>query len=187
MNIQKDFKQTLNKKDYIIYLLSTNNILLISPIIIVAILAATIYYLVTKGFDFSIIIYLLPVLLFILSYWRMYKVIDNTLKSQKAIYELTITLTDNEYKDITNGESNSLEYSKVYCYKENKNYFYLHVDKSNALIIPKRKFNNEEIDAIRSAFNSKIRRENIITITSLLTTVVFLLLVFLIVYSLFAG
>ena len=40
---QKDFINTLEKKDYIKYLLITNNILLLSPIIILALLVATIY------------------------------------------------------------------------------------------------------------------------------------------------
>lgn len=185
MNIQKDFKNTLNKKDYIIYLLTTNNILLISPLIIICLLIAIIYSITKVGFKFETVIYMLPIILFILSYIKMYKVISNTLKSQKEIYELNITLTDNEYKDITNGEHNSFAYSKAYCYKETKNYFYLHIDKSNALIIPKRKFENEEINKIRTTFSSKMRKENIITITSIITTMVFLILVSLITISLF--
>ena len=185
MNIEKDFKNTLEKKDYVTYLLTTNNILLISPIIIISLLIAIIYSLVTSGFKIEIIIYTLPIVLFILSYIKMYKVISNTLKSQKELYELTITLTDNEYKDVTNGEHNSFAYSKAYCYKETKNYFYLHIDKNNALIIPKRKFNEDEIAKIRTTFSSKIRKENIITITSLLTTAIFIALVALITISLF--
>ncbi|MBR3890975.1 MAG: YcxB family protein [Bacilli bacterium] len=185
MNIEKDFKNTLEKKDYVTYLLTTNNILLISPIIIISLLIAIIYSLVTSGFKIEIIIYTLPIVLFILSYIKMYKVISNTLKSQKELYELTITLTDNEYKDVTNGEHNSFAYSKAYCYKETKNYFYLHIDKNNALIIPKRKFNEDEIAKIRTTFSSKIRKENIITITSLLTTAIFIVLVALITISLF--
>lgn len=185
MNIEKDFKNTLEKKDYVTYLLTTNNILLISPIIIISLLISIIYSLVTSGFKIEIIIYTLPIVLFILSYIKMYKVISNTLKSQKELYELTITLTDNEYKDVTNGEHNSFAYSKAYCYKETKNYFYLHIDKNNALIIPKRKFNEDEITKIRTTFSSKIRKENIITITSLLTTAIFIALVALITISLF--
>lgn len=185
MNIEKDFKNTLEKKDYVTYLLTTNNILLISPIIIISLLTSIIYSLVTSGFKIEIIIYTLPIVLFILSYIKMYKVISNTLKSQKELYELTITLTDNEYKDVTNGEHNSFAYSKAYCYKETKNYFYLHIDKNNALIIPKRKFNEDEIAKIRTTFSSKIRKENIITITSLLTTAIFIVLVALITISLF--
>ena len=41
MNIEKDFKNTLEKKDYITYLLATNNILLISPIIIYLLMIRT--------------------------------------------------------------------------------------------------------------------------------------------------
>lgn len=184
MNIVKDFKGTLTKKDYIIFLLTTNNILLLSPFIIIAILVATIYSITTDGFQLITIIYFLPVILFILSYIKMFIVINQTLKSQKAIYELNITLTDNEYKDVTNGETNSLAYSKLYCYKETKNYFYLHIDKSNALIVPKRKFNSDELDKIRTTLNSKTRKERLITMSSLLTTFVFLTLVVLIVVSL---
>ena len=49
----------------------------------------------------------------------------------------------------------------------------------------KRKFNEDEITKIRTTFSSKIRKENIITITSLLTTVIFIALVALITISLF--
>lgn len=187
MNIQKDFKNTLEKKDYITYLLTTNNILLISPIIIVCLIVAIVYSLITVGFKLEIIIYSLPIVLFILSYIKMYKVISNTLKSQKELYELTITLTDNEYKDVTNGEPNSFPYSKAYCYKETKNYFYLHIDKTNALIIPKRKFNDDEVNNIRTTFSSKMRKERIITITSLLSTAIFIALVAIITISLFTA
>jgi hypothetical protein len=187
MNIVKDFKGTLTKKDYYIYLLTTNNILLLSPFIIIAILVATIYSIVTSGFQVVTIIYFLPAALFILSYIKIFRVVNQTLKSQQAIYELNVTLTDNEYKDITNGETNSLSYSKFYCYKETKNYFYLHIDKSNALIVPKRKFNVEEITKMKTTFSSKIRKEPIITVSSLLTTMVFLALVGLIVVALFSS
>lgn len=185
MNIQKDFINTLDKKDYIKYLLITNNILLLSPVIILALLVAIIYSIITTGFKIETIIYFLPIVLFILSYFKMYNVINNTIKSQKSIYELKITLTDNEYKDITNGEPNSLPYDKVYCYKETKNYFYLHVDKNNALIIPKRKYDSNEISTIQATFASKMRKENIVTITSILTTTIFLMLVAAITISLF--
>lgn len=187
MNIQKDYINTLEKKDYVTYLLTTNNILLLSPFIIVALLVAIIYSIVTVGFKLDVIIYLLPIVLFILSYIKMYKVISNTLKSQKQLEELKVTLTDNEYKDVTNGEHNSLPYSKAYCYKETKNYFYLHIDKNNALIIPKRKYNNEEVNQIRQTFSSKMRKENIITLYSIIMMTIFVGLVALIMVSLLSG
>lgn len=184
MNIQKDFKNTLNKKDYITYLLMTNNILMVSPIIVVSLMAAIIYSLVTYGFEINIIVYSLPIILFIVTYIKMYKLVQRATTSHNSYYELNITLTDNEYKDVTNGETNSLPYNKAYCYKETKNYFYLHIDKMNALIIPKRKYNDDEISNIRNTFSNKIRKENIISISSLLTMALFVLLIAVIIVSL---
>ena len=185
MNIEKDFKNKLTKKDYVIYLLQRNLILVLSPFIITILLIAIISSIVKDGFTFTTIIYFLPIILFILTYIQMYRVIKHTLNSQKEISELKITLTNNEYKDITNGEKNSLAYDKAYCYKETKNYFYIFVDKYNALILPKREFNEEEINKIRTTFDSKMKKESIYNFSSLLTVFIFITLVVLIVYTLF--
>ena len=184
MNITKDFKNTLTKKDYLKFLLATNNILVLSPLIVISITVAAIFSIVTKGFSIVTLIYFLPVILFVVSYIKTYLLINNTVKSQKSIYESSITLTDNEYKEVTNGEHNSLSYSKAYCYKETKNYFYLHIDRLNGLIIPKRKYSEDELAKVRKAFNSKIKKTNIIDLSSIITALIFLSLVVLIIIAL---
>ena len=184
MNITKDFKNTLTKKDYLKFLLATNNILVLSPLIVISITVAAIFSIVTKGFSIVTLIYFLPVILFVVSYIKTYLLINNTVKSQKSIYESSITLTDNEYKEVTNGEHNSLSYSKAYCYKETKNYFYLHIDRLNGLIIPKRKYSEDELAKVRKAFNSKIKKTNIIDLSSIITSLIFLSLVVLIIIAL---
>ncbi len=184
MHIEKDFKNKLTKEDYVKYLLNRNMILLLSPLVILALLVATIFSIVKDGFTFSTIIYLLPVLLFILSYVQMYRVITHTLKAQKEIKELKITFTDNEYKDSTDGEVNSLPYDKAYCYKETKKYLYVFVDKNNALIIPKREFEDEEITKITNAFSKKMKKKSLYDLYSWTMVGIFILLIVLIVYNL---
>ena len=183
MNIQKDFKNKLTKNDYITYLLNRNMILLLSPAIIIALLVATIYSIVSEGFSFNTVIYMLPIALFILSYFQMYRVIKHTLKSQKEIYELKITLTDNEYKDLTNGEQNSLSYDKAYCYKETKKHLYIFVDKNNALILPKREFEENELDQIKTTLSKKLRKQPLYDLSAWLMLIIFISLVSLIVYN----
>ena len=183
MNIEKDFKNKLNKKDYITYLLNRNMILLLSPLIIAALLVAIVFSIIEEGFTFTTIIYMLPIILFVLSYFQIYRVIKHTLKAQKEIYELKITLTDNEYKDLTNGEHNSLTYDKAYCYKETKNYLYIFVDKFNGLILPKREFNNTEIEQIKTTFSKKMRKEPLYNLSSWLMILILICLVTLIVYN----
>lgn len=180
MHIEKDFKNKLTAKDYIKYLLNRNMILLLSPILIIALLTATIYSIITDGFKFTTIIYFLPVILFIASYIQMYRVIKHTLKAQKAVYELKITLTDNEYKDLTNGENNSITYDKLFCYKETKEYLYLFVDQFNGLILPKREFNEDEISQMKNTFSKKTKKQPIYTISSWLLVGICILLVILI-------
>lgn len=185
MHIEKDFKNKLTKQDYIKYLLNRNMILLLSPLVIVALVTATIFSIIEDGFTFSTIIYLLPVLLFILSYVQIYRVIKHTLKAQKEIEELKVILTDNEYKDVTNGEINTLPYNKAYCYKEAKDYLYIFVDKNNALILPKREFEEDELNKLTNTFSKKMRKEALHNLSSWLMLGVFILLVVLIVYNLF--
>lgn len=183
MKIEKDFRNKFTKKDYIIYLINRNMVLLLSPVIIIALLVAIVFALINEGFSFLTLIYALPIILFILSYIQMYRVIKHTLKSQAAIQELKITLTDNEYKDCTNGEVNSITYDKLYCYKETKDYFYLYVDKMNALILPKREFSEEELEKIKTTFNNKIKKESIYPLSSWFMVGIMILLVVLIVYN----
>lgn len=187
MNIEKDFKNKLTKKDYITYLLNRNMILLLSPAIIVTLLVAVIYSTITEGFTFSTFIYLLPVVLFALSYMQMYRVIKHTLKSQKEIYELKITLTDNEYKDLTNGEKNSLTYDKAYCYKESKDHLYIFVDRYNALILPKREFEDKELSQIRTTFSKKMRKERLYNFSAWLMVIIVIALVVLVVNKIVTG
>ena len=187
MNIEKDFKNKLTKKDYVTYLLNRNMILLLSPLIIITLLVAIIYSIITSGFTFTTVIYMLPIILFVLSYIQMYRVIKHTLKSQKEIYELKITLTDNEYKDLTNGEQNSLSYDKAYCYKETKNHLYIFVDKYNALIIPKREFEENELNQIQSTFSKKIRKEPLYNFSSWFMVLILVALVGLITYKIIMG
>ena len=116
----------------------------------------------------------------------MYRIIKHTLKSQKEIYELKITLTDNEYKDLTNGERNHLPYDKAYCYKETKKHLYIFVDKYNALILPKREFKDKEIEQIKTTLSKKLRKEPLYNLSSWLIVGIFILLVVLIVTKLTA-
>ena len=183
MNIEKDFKNKLTKKDYVTYLLQRNIILVISPAIIVLLLLAIVMAIVNSGWSFSIVLYLLPIVLFILSYFQMYRVIKNTIKSQNQIYELKVILTDNEYKDVTNGKTNVLPYDKAYCYKESKNYLYIFVDNYNALILPKREYSDEEVVKIRETFTSKMKKKSIYGFYSYFSMIVFLALVILIIYT----
>lgn len=183
MNIEKDFKNKLTSKDYIKYLLNRNMILLLSPLIIIALIVSIIFSIIEEGFSFTTVIYMLPIILFILSYIQIYRVIKHTLKSQKEIYELKITLTDNEYKDLTNGEHNALPYDKAYCFKESKEYLYIFVDKYNALILPKREFEDTELTQIKTTFSNKMRKESLYNLSSWLMVVILVALVSLIIYK----
>jgi hypothetical protein len=184
MHIEKDFKNKLTKKDYILYLLSRNILLLLSPVIIASLIVAIIFSIINDGFTMSTIIYILPILLFILTYFQMFKVINHTIKSHEQISELKIILTDTEYIDITNGEKNSLSYEKFYCYKETKNYLYMFVDRNNAIIVPKREFNNDELTQIKNKFSSSIKKQSIYDFSSWITIALVVFLVALILNNL---
>lgn len=184
MRIEKDFKNKLTAKDYVTYLLTRNMILLLSPVLIIALLVAIIGSIVKDGFTFATVIYLLPIVLFIASYIQMYRVIKHTLKAQREMYELKITLTDTEYIDTTNGIRNSLTYNNAYCYKETKNYLYLFVDQYNALIIPKREFETEEINNVKTTLSKSIKKMPIYNFSSFLLVLVTVSLVALIVTNL---
>jgi hypothetical protein len=114
----------------------------------------------------------------------MFKVINHTIKSHEQISELKIILTDNEYIDITNGEKNSLSYEKFYCYKETKNYLYMFVDRNNAIIVPKREFNNDELTQIKNKFSSSIKKQSIYDFSSWITIALVVFLVALILNNL---
>lgn len=184
MHIEKDFKNKLTKKDYLTYLLTKNMILLLSPIVIIALLIAIVYSIIKDGFGISTVIYFLPIILFAASYIKIIQLIKHTLKAQKEIYELKVTLTDTEYKDLTNGETNSLSFDKVYCYKETKSYLYIFVDRYNALILPKREFNPTELKQINTTFSSKMKKSPMYDLSSWLMLFIVIALVALVVYKL---
>ena len=185
MQIEKDFKNKLTKKDYITYLFTKNMVLLLSPVIIIALVTAIVVSLVRDGWNYSLLIYALPIILFILSYFRIYRLINHTIKSQKQLYELKITLTENEYRDLTNGEKNSLAYDRFYCYKETKKYFYLFVDKYNALILPKREFSDDEVIQVNNFLSNKIRKTSVFDVYSILMILIVISLVGVVTYRLF--
>ena len=67
---------------------------------------------------------------------------------------------------------------------ENKNYYYLYVDRINALIIPKREFNTEELSVIDGYFKTaipKTKKFNLRTVfgiilsTSLIVSIIILI------------
>ena len=168
--IEKDFNKKLTKKDYFLYLLNRNMFILISPIIIISLIVVFIFMINKDGFQGIDILYLLPILLFLLSYLQMNNAINRALKMNENTESLQVTLEENKYVEKTSNSVNSLEYSKFYSYYESKNYFYLYVDKVNALILPKREFTNDELKTIDGYFSkhiSKTRTFNLKTILGL--------------------
>lgn len=165
--IEKDFTSKLTKKDYFLYLINRNMFILISPLIILALIVIFIFMVNKDGFQFNDILYLLPTLLFILSYTQMYKAINIAVKSNSQTKNLKVILEENKYKEITENGENSLEYNKFYSYYESKSYYYLYVDKINALILPKREFNNEEINTVNKYLQKSIKKINLLNLKNL--------------------
>lgn len=166
--IEKDFKNKLTKKDYFLYLLNRNIFLLLSPVIIAALIVVFIFMVTKDGFSSGDILYLLPILLFLLSYVQVNNAIKNALKSNESTESLKVILDDKKYKEITSNGTNELEYKHFYSYYESKNYFYLYVDKVNALILPKREFNKEELVAMDENFSKQIRKISVFSIKNIL-------------------
>lgn len=166
--IEKDFKNKLTKKDYFLYLLNRNIFLLLSPIIILALIVVFIFMVNKDGFQGNDVLYLLPILLFLLSYVQVNNAINNAIKSNEKTESLKVILEENKYKEITSNGPSELEYKNFYSYYENKNYFYLYVDKVNALILPKREFNNEELSIISNNFNAHIKKTSIFNFKTIL-------------------
>lgn len=160
--IEKSFKDKLTKKDYFLYLLNRNSFILISPLIIAALIVVFIFMVKKDGFDSGDLLYLLPILLFALSYVQINNAVNNAVKANSNLDELKIILEDKKYKEITPNGENSLDYNKFYSYYESKNYYYLYVDKVNALILPKREFSSEELTTINCYFEKSIRKTNLI-------------------------
>lgn len=166
--IEKDFNNKLTKRDYLLYLLNRNTFILISPLVILALIVVFIFMVNKDGFQFGDILYLLPILLFVLSYVQMNNAIKNAIKANEKTESLKIILEEDKYKEITSNGQNSLEYSKFYSYYESKNYYYLYVDKVNALILPKREFNTSEQETINGYFSKSIKKAGLLNVRNIL-------------------
>lgn len=167
-NIEKEFSQKLSKKDYFLYLINRNIFILLSPLIIMSLIIVFIFMVNKDGFQFNDTLYLLPILLFLLSYLQIYRAINNAIKLNEKTKSIKIILEEKKYREITDNGENSLEYNKFYSYYENKNYYYLYIDKINALILPKKEFNNNEITKINDYFQQNIRKTNALNIKTIL-------------------
>lgn len=166
--IEKDLKNKLTKKDYLLYLINRNSFILLSPLIIVALLTLSFFMINKDGFDSNDLLYLLPILLFILSYLQMYTSINHAYKVNSTRENLKIILNEKRYKEITSNGENQLEYNKFYSYYENKNYYYLYVDKINALILPKREFSKDEISIIDEYFSKSMKKTKLFNLKNIL-------------------
>lgn len=176
--IEKNFYNQLTRKDYFLYLLNRNVFITISPLIILSLIVVFIFMVNKDGFQTGDILYLLPILLFILSYMQMNNAIKKAIKENETISDLKVVIESKKYKEITSNGENVLEYSKCHSYYESKNYYYLYVDKVNALIIPKREFNSSELETIESYFNSSIKKTHLFNTRTILGLLFSIALVF---------
>lgn len=186
--IEKDFSSKLTKKDYFLYLISRNLFIVISPLVILSLIVVFIFMVNKNGFNSSDLLYLLPILLFLLSYVQINNALNIALKSNQSTKELKVILEEKKYKEITSNGENSLEYSKFNSYYENKNYYYLYVDKINALILPKREFTIEELSTINNYFKSSIKKTslfNLRTIIGLIFSVALVVCIIILLISMF--
>jgi len=173
-HIEKNFKSKLTKKDYFLYLINRNTFILLSPLIIISLVVVFAFMVKKDGFDYRDLLYLLPIILFILSYIQIYNAVNRAIKSNTNEDDLKIIIEEKKYREITQKGENYLEYNKFYSYYESKNYYYLYVDKVNALILPKREFSQEELTKINSYFSSSMKRASVInfrTITGVLFSI----------------
>ena len=97
--LNEDFKNKLTKKDYFLYLLNRNIFLLLSPIIIVTLIVVFVFMVAKDGFSSGDVLYLLPILLFLLSYVQVNNAIKNAIKSNESTESLKIILDDKKYKE----------------------------------------------------------------------------------------
>lgn len=160
--IEKNFKNKLTKKDYFLYLLNRNIFIVISPLIILSLIVVFAYMVNKDGFSSGDLLYLLPILLFVLSYIQMNNAVNNAIKANSSLNDLKVILEEKKYKEITSNSENSLEYSKFHSYYESKNYYYLYVDKVNALILPKREFNQDELTTINGYFKTSMKKTKLL-------------------------
>ena len=118
----------------------------------------------------------------------MNNAVNSAIKSNKSTKGLKIILEEKRYKEITSNGQNSLEYNKFNSYYENKNYYYLYVDKVNALILPKREFSKEELATIDSYFKSSITKAPLFsarTIIGLLFSFALVICIIILIISMF--
>ena len=175
--INKKFKNVLTKKDFFIYLIIRNTFILTTPLIILALIFGFIYVSKTDGYQNNDLIFLVPILILFLVYFQMY----SSIKKASLDNEVEIKIDENSYTEVSNTAVTTLELEKFNAYFENKNYFYLYVDKINALILPKREFEEEEISNIRKYFSSKIKKVTYFTFKNVFN----LLLAFSLIISIF--
>ena len=176
-HIEKEFNNKLTKKDYLLYLLNRNTFIMISPLVILALIVVFVFMINKDGFQFEDILYLLPILLFALSYVQMNNAIKSAIKANENTGSLKVILEENQYKEITSNGQNSLEYSKFYSYYESKNYYYLYVDKVNALILPKREFNSSEQETIDKYFKKSIKKISLLNVRNVLGIIFSIILI----------
>lgn len=167
-SIEKIFYSKLTKKDYFLYLLNRNSFIAVSPLIILALIIVFIFMVDRDGFQIGDILYLLPILLFILSYIQMSSSITKAIKMNENAGDLKVILEEKRYREITSNGENSLEYNKFHSYFESKNYYYLYVDKINALILPKREFESSELETINNYFMASIKKTRLLSIRTIL-------------------
>ncbi|HHU59697.1 TPA: YcxB family protein [bacterium] len=171
--IKKDFKQVLNKRDFLIYLLHRNTFILTTPFIIIALLIAFIYSISTYPFETSHLIYPLTIFIFLLVYLRVYLAVRNS----EFQSDVTMKIDSKNYTEIVDDRETSLPLAQFHSYFENKNYFYLYINKYHAIIIPKREFTSEEIEKIHSHFDSSMRRSTLLNFRNVFNLLVAILLV----------
>lgn len=167
-SIEKSFNSKLTKKDYFLYLINRNTFILVSPLIILALIVVFIFMVKKDGFQGGDILYLLPILLFVLSYVQMNNAVNKAIKANDKSDDLKVTLEEKKYKETTSNGENSLEYNKFHSYYESKNYYYLYVDKINALILPKREFTTDELNTINGYFEKSIKKASIFNFRNIL-------------------
>lgn len=167
--VNKKFNNVLNKKDFLLYLLNRNSFITITPMIIISLIVALIYAIRLDGYQNNDLAFALPIIIFILVYMKIYTAINKV--SLNNVVDISID--ENNYSEISEEKTTSLELDKFNSYYENKNYFYLYVDKINALILPKREFNDSETEEIRKHFSNKLKRKTFLNLRNIINFVVF--------------
>lgn len=180
--IKKEFNKTLTKKDFLYYLIHRNTFILTTPLIFIALIIAFVFVIKKDGFQTFDLIYLIPIVLFIFIFIKMYFSISKAVNNNNV----EIKITSEIYSETCEGKTTSLELKNFNSYSENKNYLYLFVDKINALILPKREFNFEELDKIKTYFSTSLKRNSNTTLKNILNVILSLLLIVCIVVLLIA-